>query len=49
VLERGGFAEWYLVPLKLSSGLHTGFKESWPPGSGHAMARYIATSFYRRF
>jgi hypothetical protein len=48
-LQGGGFAEWNFVPLKLSLGLHSGYKESGSPGHTHQPGQYFGTSFYRRF
>jgi len=47
VLQVGGFAEWNLVPWRMSVGLHTGYKDSWSPGQPHTTGAYFGTSFYR--
>ena len=45
----GGFAEWNLLPLRMSLGLHSGYKESWSPGQTHDRGQYFGSSLYRRF
>jgi hypothetical protein len=45
----GGFAEWNLLPLRMSLGLHSGYKESWSPGQTHERGQYLGSSLYRRF
>lgn len=47
--QAGGFAEWNLVPLRMSLGLHSGYKENWSPGEVHHRGHYFGASFYRRF
>jgi hypothetical protein len=45
----GGFAEWNVVPQRVSLGLHAGLKTSWTPGQPHQAGSYIGTSLYHHF
>jgi hypothetical protein len=47
--QGGGFAEWNLVPRRLSLALHGGYKENWSPGESHHRGGYLGLTLYHRF
>jgi len=47
--QAGAFAEWSLVPSRISLSLHGGYKETWSPGTGHRRGAYLGFGLYHRF
>jgi hypothetical protein len=48
-VQGGWFAEWNLVPRRVSLALHAGYKERWSPGESHRRGSYLGLAFYHRF